>query len=220
MMRVIVCGLAFGVATVASAQDTPLERCTTLSFAPLEVNVPACTALIQNGGRDEATLASIYAARAEAYEFAIVYHGDREVNASELLALALADLDRAVAADPGHHQSRGDILFRLSRFAEAAESYTAAIDATPANARGLLQLRSMALAEVGDRSGAIDDMTATIRLTTRPYDRARLLVRRAELREAAGDIAGAIADYEEVTRLSPGNRSAGEALARLSGARR
>jgi tetratricopeptide (TPR) repeat protein len=130
-----------------------------------------------------------------------------------LLGLALADLDRAVASDPRHYGRRGDILFRLGRFNEAAESYASALNAT--GARTLLESRAMALAAAGDHGAAIDDMSAAIRLAAAAPDHARLLVRRAEMHEAAGDLARAVADYQDVIRLDPGSRTARDALARL-----
>ncbi|HEY7798746.1 MAG TPA: tetratricopeptide repeat protein [Hyphomonadaceae bacterium] len=200
----------------AFAQNAPLERCTTLSFAPLDVNVPACTALIEaNEARDPETLALLLAARAEAYEFAITYRGEHIVNPAELLADALADLDRAAGMDPRHHMARGDILFRLSRFEDAAASFTSAIASAPADAPALLERRSMALAAANDTEGAIDDLTAAIRLTTRDADRVRLLLQRAPLLEAASDRAGAISDYRAAARIDPDRPGPREALSRL-----
>lgn len=200
----------------AVAQDTPSDRCTTLSFAPLDVNVPACTTLIDaNETRDPKMLATLLAARAAAYEFALTYRGEHRVNPDELLAAALADLDRAAGLDPRHHRARGDILFRLSRFGDAAESFTSAIAAAPADAPGLLERRSMALAAANDTEGAIDDLTAAIRLTTRDADRLRLLLQRGPLLEAAGDTARAISDYQAAARLDPNRREPREALAHL-----
>lgn len=214
MKRLIVCGLALCTAAAASAQEDQRARCATLSFAPLDENVPACTALLQEmDALDPATLAAIYAARAEAYEFALTYHSGHDVDPEQLLGLALADLDHAVASDPRHYGRRGDILFRLGRYNEATESYTAALNA--AGARTLLESRATALAAAGDHRAAIDDMTAAIRLAPGEPDRARMLARRAEMREAAGEFSGAVADYQEVIRLDPGSRAARDALARL-----
>jgi tetratricopeptide (TPR) repeat protein len=214
MKQLIVCGLALCAAGEASAQEDARARCVTLSFAPLDENVPACTALLQEADAlDPTTLAAIYAARAEAYEFALTYNSGHDVDPEELLELALADLDRAVAADPRHYGRRGDILFRLGRFNEAAESYASALNARGAHM--LLESRAMALAAAGDHRAAIDDMTAAIGLVAGGSDRARLLARRAEMHEAAGDVAGAVADYHEAIRLDPASRAARDALARL-----
>jgi hypothetical protein len=151
MNRAILFTCVIGMAPIAPAQaDEQLERCTTLSFAPLEFNVPACTALLGDAeSLDDSTVAAIHAARAEAYEFAITYHGNTEVRAAELLALA------------------------------------------------------------------IDDLTSAISLTPAPATRAVLVLRRAQLRERAGDTAGAITDYEAVLEIVPEQQSASDALRRL-----
>jgi tetratricopeptide (TPR) repeat protein len=216
MRAVIVSAILAASPACAFAQDAPLDRCTTLSFAPLDVNVPACTALIEADGiRDPGMLATLLAARAEAYEFALTYRGEHKVDPDKLLAAALADLDRAAGIDPRHHMARGDILFRLSRFEDAAASFTSAIAAAPADAPGLLERRSMTLAAANDTEAAIDDLTAAIHLTTRDADRVRLLLQRGPLREAAGDTARAISDYQAAARLDPNRRGPREALARL-----
>jgi hypothetical protein len=151
MKRTFLFSCVIGMAPIAMAHaDEQLERCTTLSFAPLEFNVPACTALLgEADAHDESTLAAIHAARAEAYEFAITYHGNTVVRPAELLALA------------------------------------------------------------------IEDMTSAIGLTPAPAARSVLVLRRAQLREGAGDTAGAIADYEAVLEINPGQHSASDALRRL-----
>ena len=202
----------------ALAQDDDFARCTTLSFAPLDETVPACNAMIDDpAGLDPAALASIHAARAEALEFALVYHGENEVDPDALLAAALADLEQAVSIDPRHHAQRASILFRLGRFPEAADGFTAAIAASPADAAGLLESRSVALAAAGDMVGAIDDMTAAVRLSTAAPDLAHLLGRRAELKEQTGDVAGAIADHTAILRILPDRAVSQEALVRLGG---
>jgi hypothetical protein len=151
MKRAILCACTIGVASCATAQfNDQLERCTTLSFAPLDVNVPACTALLGDAEAfDESTLAAIYVARAEAYEFGITYHGDRDVRADELLALA------------------------------------------------------------------IEDLSAAISVTSAPAARSALHLRRAQLREGAGDTDGAITDYRAVLDADPGHQAAMDALQRL-----
>lgn len=212
---------ALTLAAGAVAQDQTHERCLTLSFAPLDDNIPACTALIESSGAlDPPVLGAIYAARAEAYEFALTYHGDHDVSAEALLAAALADLDRAVAIDPRHHAQRADILYRLSRFEEAAAGFTAAIAADPSAAAARLESRSAALEASGDLTGAIEDVTAAIRLAASTSDAARLTLRRAELREAAGERAAALADYERVLRDDRENVTARNGADRLAGAER
>ena len=153
MKRAILCACTIGVASCATGPtNEQLERCTTLSFAPLDVNVPACTALLDEAeALDESTVAAIYAARADAYEFGITYHGDREVRADELLTLA------------------------------------------------------------------INDLGAAIDVTSAPAARAAFQLRRAQLREGAGDREGAIADYQAVLGAEPGHQAAISALQRLQG---
>jgi tetratricopeptide (TPR) repeat protein len=217
MLRAILFASVLGAATSALAQQDPrLERCTTLSFAPLEVNVPACTALLDDAARfDQSTLGAIYAARAEAYEFGIAYHGEIEVQPDELLALALADLDQAVQLSARYHLQRGDVLFRLSRFVEAADNFTAAIAATSTPAPDLFQRRSMAWASAGEHENALNDIDAAILGATSPLERARLLLQRAELRETVGDADAAIADYQAVLQIDSSQRTAIDALRRL-----
>jgi tetratricopeptide (TPR) repeat protein len=217
----VAAGLAVltGCATGAPAMDDTVERCLTLSFAPLDDNVPTCTALIESAeGLAPSTLADVYAARANAYEFALTYQLGHEVSPDALLASALADLDRAVALDPRWHGARGDILFRLSRFEEAAESYTAAIAAEPpGTTASRLESRAFARAEAGDHPGAIADISESMRLSASRLERRRRMLHRGELREAAGDVAGARADFEAVLDEDPESAAARAGLARLGG---
>lgn len=217
MLRAILCACVLCAATSAQAQhDERLERCTTLSFEPLEVNVPACTALLENtAGLDHDTLADIYAARAEAYEFAITYHAGREIEPENLLNLALADLDEAVRLSARHHARRADVLFQLSRFAEAAQGYTAAMEAPDAPTAELLRRRSMARAAAGQRAEAIEDMSAAIAATSRSRERVSLLLERARLHEADGEPDAAVADYRSVLQIEPSHTTALEAMRRL-----
>jgi tetratricopeptide (TPR) repeat protein len=208
--------VAAACATSERVADASLEGCLTLSFAPLDDNVPACTALIARADAlDRDTLAAVHAARAAAYEFALTYDDGHEVEAGALLQAALADLDQAVALSSRWHARRGDILFQLSRFVDAAESYTLALAAEPAAAASLLESRSFARAEAGDLAGAIGDISEAIDRSASAIEARRRTLRRGELREAAGDVAGALADYREVVAGQPDNVTAREAVERL-----
>lgn len=140
-MKTSILGLALiAAAPAAAAQESPLSLCTTLSFAPLDMNVPACTALIEApGGLAPAVLGEAYAARAEAYRFAVTYHGKHDVQPMQLLASALADLDKAVAVIPVAArdlrtqtlQSRGELREQLGDRTGAVQDYRAVLTMSP-----------------------------------------------------------------------------------------
>ncbi len=201
----------------AWAQEDAFDACLSLSFAPLDHNVPACSALIDGpAALDSQTRAAVLAARARAYEFALTYRGDSDVADDMLLASALADLDRAVAADPSFRPQRAGVLHRLGRFADAVQDYDAAIAAAAPSLSSLLSARSTSLAAQGRQAEAIDDMTAAIRLSTSPSQIAGFLFRRGELREGTGAQSAALADYQAVLALQPHHGGARAAVTRLS----
>lgn len=140
-MKSLLVGLVVLAAPMpALAQESGIDRCLTLSFAPIDVNLPACTAMIENPrGLAPAKLAEVHAARAEAYRFAITYHGEHDVQPTELLAAALADLDKAVALAPaGDFRSRvlhdrGGLREQLGDPAGAIEDYRSVLTTDPAH---------------------------------------------------------------------------------------
>jgi hypothetical protein len=150
-MKSLIAGLVVLAAPMPTlAQESGIDRCLTLSFAPIDVNLPACTALIDNPrGLGPARLAEIHAARAEAYRFAITYHGEHDVQPKELLAAALADLDKAAALAPAGDlrvrvlYDRGALREQLADPTGAIEDYRSVLTAYPAHQdarRGLERL--------------------------------------------------------------------------------
>lgn len=209
--------LLLGALAASPARADDLAHCRQLSFAPLDLNLPACDRVIDAGGLSDADLAGALAARAEARLWAITYHLGHAIDPAELRALALADLDRAVALDPAHHGARAELRHVLGDFAGAIDDYSAAIARDPAVEAHYRIFRSYSLEAMGDLDGALADATRAIALSAHPSDLARRLARRAELRESAGDRGGALADHREVLRLQPGSRTAADAIERLSG---
>jgi hypothetical protein len=152
-MKTMLLGLvAIVAAPIATAQESPLSLCTTLSFAPLDMNVPACTTLIeQPEGLSPAVLGEVYAARAEAYDFAITYHGDHDIDPRELMAAALADLEKAVSIMPASVgsprilviQRRADLRYRTGDRAGAIEDYRTVLAALPGHREALSGLEQL-----------------------------------------------------------------------------
>ena len=211
---VVVTLVLASVSTSSLADDW--EDCTVLSFGPLDVNIPACTALLDDEGNlsdDRRALA--HGARAAALHWATTYHHGHEVDPEALLLAALDDLDQAVALDPRFHGERAEAQQRLGRHQSAVDDYTAAIEARPDLAVHYLSGRAHALEALGDLDAAIDDMTAAIRLTTAAPDLVRHLMRRGALHEAAGNPSAAAADFRHVLRLAPDHVNAVSALQRL-----
>lgn len=205
----------FGLAP-AVADD--VEACMSLSFAPLDMNIPACTRLIEEGGLPDAQTAALYASRAEAYRFARTYSLGHDVDDLELLNLAEADFDAAVALDPAYRGSRGEVRYMLGRHEEAIEDFTAMIALEPQSAHYHRVNRSYAYEYLGEFDAAIEDVTIALDAADGPIDEARLYARRGELHEAAGDAGAAAADYRAVLERRPDHQTVREALARIEDA--
>ncbi len=143
-------------------------------------------------------------------------------NRARLLALdgnltaALAACEAAIARMPGReeaHRLRLDLLLKLKRHDDVIRSCDPIIVRGKASA-AIYERRALARAETRDFPGAIADFTSAL---TAGADRPALLRRRGWLYIVADAPRLALADFQEATRLDPGNADAhaGRGLARL-----
>jgi tetratricopeptide (TPR) repeat protein len=201
--------LALSWAGTAAADDW--ERCTVLSFAPLDDNVPACERVLAGDGLSGAERAQAHAARADALGFAFTYHLGHEIDREAMLETMRADLDAAVALDPAWHAARADLRMMLGDWAGARDDYTAAIAVDPSGAAAYLGFRSLAFENMGALDDAIADVGAALRLDLARPDIGHLM-RRGQLYEVTGDLAAAERDYRAVLAAAPGYPPAQERL--------
>ncbi len=209
-------GLAAAMLTgLAPAAADDVDFCMSLSFAPLDMNIPACSRLIEEGGLPDAQMAALYASRAEAYRFARTYSLGHEVDDVELLTLALADFDAAAALDPAYRGSRGELRYMLGQYDEAVEDFTFMIELEPQSAHYHRLNRSYAYEHLGAFDAALEDVSAALEEADGPIDEARLYARRGEIHEAAADLDAAAQDYREVLERRPDHQTVREALERI-----
>ncbi|KAI3431076.1 TPR_REGION domain-containing protein, partial [Psidium guajava] len=111
---------------------------------------------------------------------------------------------RAVAAA----RSRGNELFKASRFPEACSAYAGGLEHDPCNSV-LLCNRAACWSKLGQLKKAIEDCTAA--LNVRPsYSKARL--RRADCHAKLGNWEASIRDYEVLNRETPDDEVVSRAL--------
>jgi tetratricopeptide (TPR) repeat protein len=117
---------------------------------------------------------------------------------------ALADLDAAIAADPGHpdyYIDRGNLLYALGRHDDAVADYETAMRAGPPFPEPYYNRAEVRFA-AGDLQGALADLGHALDLDP---DFTDAYVNRAGLLVHAGEYARARADAERGLRLAPGN---------------
>ncbi len=117
---------------------------------------------------------------------------------------ALADLDAAIAADPGHpdyYIDRGNLLYALGRHDDAVADYETAMRAGPPFPEPYYNRAEVRFA-AGDLDGALADLDHALALDPGFAD---AYVNRAGLLVHAGEYARARADAERGLRLAPGN---------------
>lgn len=217
-----------GVLSSAALADD-MEACTTLSFAPLEQTIPACDRLIGSGTLDEESLFRALVARAHASGFAITYHFGHDIDARALLDAQLADFDRALVIARRLHDigklmpefraalaDRASVLLQLDENERAAAGYSEVIYLSDEPATFAFFGRSLAFERMGRLDLALADMTVLVWLADGGSLAANVLVRRAELHEAAGHTDMALADYRRVLTLAPDHVTARDAIDRLA----
>lgn len=117
---------------------------------------------------------------------------------------ALADLDAAIAADPGYpdyYIDRGNLLHRLGRLDEALADYETAMRVGPPFPEAYYNRAEIRYA-TGDHDGALADLDYALELDPGFVD---AYVNRAGLLAARGDYARARADAERGLALAPAN---------------
>ncbi|MEV5325419.1 tetratricopeptide repeat protein [Nonomuraea sp. N2-4H] len=193
--------------TITSLLPDPRERAFHLGF---DLNGKALVELRR--GRREAAMELVE----QAIELAETHLQDEHpihrlilyANRGQLLALggrreeALADYDRAIAADPGYpdyYLDRGNLLHAMGRSDEALADYEAVMRLSPPFPEAYYN-RSEVRYAAGDLAGARADLDHTLELDP---DFAPAYVNRCGLHVAAGDYVRARQDVERGLALAP-----------------
>ncbi|MFD7707283.1 tetratricopeptide repeat protein [Streptomyces sp. NPDC059786] len=153
--------------------------------------VVACLGALLTHGRP----AGPVRAWAHAYRGRHLYLADRDDE-------AMADLDRAVALDPGNARAwayRGDMHRFLGHHDRAVDDLTTAVGLDPGDAWALAR-RGEALVEAGRDDEAIADLTAALAIEP---DDARALAVRGEAHRLADRYAQAVDDFTSALGLEP-----------------
>jgi tetratricopeptide (TPR) repeat protein len=222
--RTLSCALLVMSALPARADDWTI--CKQLSFAPLDFNVPACTRLVDAGQLADNELVTALLARADAYLFARTYRSGHQIDAGQLMAKGLADLDRAITTMRDGPASliaklrtaldtRGSLLLELGRAEAAADDYSELLRSVGDGTMAALHGHALAMRHLGRYDEAIADMNALIRVAANTPDYPSWIFKRGEIFEAAGNHKAAIDDYRFVQSLDPKHLGAGRALQRL-----
>ncbi|MGE0431010.1 MAG: protein kinase [Planctomycetota bacterium] len=115
---------------------------------------------------------------------------------------AIADLTRALDANPDYHVARllrATALLALARKDEALADLDALVEASPKDVAARL-MRSSLRRDRRDFAGAIEDATAGAELAP---DNGQLWAARGEARRSAGDVANALIDTARAVKLNP-----------------
>jgi Tfp pilus assembly protein PilF len=131
-------------------------------------------------------------------------------------AKALQKTDEAARIEPGSgdvHVVRGTIHERAGQLPRAMAEYEAAIRANGSDPQARARLASLAM-RTRQFDAARPQFDALLRMGYRP---SRMHFGLAQIAEASGDAARAIAEYREALRLEPSFADARAALARLGG---
>ncbi|MGH6878860.1 MAG: tetratricopeptide repeat protein [Rhizomicrobium sp.] len=187
---------AFFAATIllaasAKAQPTPRPQdCTGKPGADRNLQIKACTALIEAAQGSPQDRAKAYKSRASAY-FAI---GDDD--------RAMADDDAAIRIDPNMasaYNGRGDIYMDRDDPDRAIAAYSQALQRDPKYVAAYTD-RSYAYDQAGDFDRALADANEAIRLNPKS---AEAYTMRGNAYAYKGEIERALADYAEAIRVDP-----------------
>ena len=116
---------------------------------------------------------------------------------------AIEDFTAALRIQPDFQEAlldRGDAYERTGNYNRAIEDYGAVININPDNDFAYFRRGRLYSMDLNDYERAIADFSAALRIT--PYD-ATLLYSRANAYHRTGNLDSAIADWEEMGRISP-----------------
>jgi len=190
MMRLVLPLVLALSAGEAQAQTLAEAKCTGKPDVPWVEQIAGCSKAIESGQFAGKELAKAFTARA--YCYAQVRDIDR----------SLADLDQAIALDPGNAFAiggRGDMYLVKKDYAHAIAAYTAAIAIEPDNAPAFTG-RAMAYYLSNDADHAIADSDQAIRLQP-AY--ASALYWRGLAKRLKGDAAAGEADIAAARKIDP-----------------
>ncbi len=188
------------MATAAATSADQLADCYQTKEPQLELS--ACTSLLEAGGLDALTLAKVHTGRG----VALVKLG----RAAE----ALADHSRAIELAPDFATAianRGSAYNALGEFEKAIGDLDRAI-ALDSKRAVALNSRAWALHKLGRQQAALADIEAAL---ARKPGAAALLDTRGHIREALGEAAAALADFRAALAQDPSLTSSRDGLIRL-----
>ena len=187
---VLVAAIA-GFAGPASAQLSPAwTACQNEGNGPPDIQIGACTELIQSGKQSNRNISIAYGHRGLAYAKKRQY--DR----------AIQDYDQAIRLEPSHvanYTNRGIAYKNSGQLDRAIQDYDQAIRLNP-NGTNAYYNRGVAYYKKGQYDRAIQDYDQAIRLAPNDADNFQS---RSFAKKAKGDLAGAEADMAAARRLNP-----------------
>jgi serine/threonine protein kinase/Tfp pilus assembly protein PilF len=130
---------------------------------------------------------------------------------------ALSAYDAALAARPGYapaERGRGEVLFRLKRFADSIAALTNYLDHKGEPKATVYQIRALAHMRLGDPKGALNDFTLAVNLDP---ENATLLTQRGQAFLACQNEQhrSALQDFEKAIQCNPNNGPAYSGRARV-----
>jgi tetratricopeptide (TPR) repeat protein len=179
----------------ASPADELRHQCAGLDNTPADKRISACTAVIQADQETQASLATLFLNRGNAYRM----KADN--------TRAVADFDQAIKLVPSYvvaFNARGLARQSLRNYDGAISDFSQAIVLNPMFA-GALANRGSAYWAKGDRSAAMADFNQAT--TVDPMSTYALEIRGRAYR-LAGDFDRAIADFDQMIRLQHNNAGA------------
>ncbi len=200
--RWLVAGLAAAAVAVSPAIAAADQLADCYQTGEPQLELAACTSLIDAGGLDPLTLAKVHTGRG----VALVKLG----RATE----ALADHSRAIELAPEFATAlanRGSAYIALGEFDNALADLDRAIAKDP-NRAVALNSRAWALHKLGRQQAALADIEAAL---ARKPGVAALLDTRGHIHEALGETAAAVADFRAALASDPSLTSSRDGLDRL-----
>lgn len=203
-----------------------LDSCKRISFAPLDIDIPACTRLINEGRLTDDQMVAALLVRARAYETARTYRSGHNVEPEKLMAMALADLDRAIGLirKGGSHSpsqlnaalnERASVLYQLGRSEQAAQDLSEVLRSRSGEVISILHTRALAMQSLQRYDEAIADMNALVRIARDTSNYHNFIYTRGGIYALAGNRDAAIADFRTVLKLDPAHIGAAQALKKL-----